>query len=62
LTTPALRTRTIVSLALLATYLFWIGYLPPFARVHVPSDIGGFHQPLKQSARCPPVRAVNVIA
>ena len=50
LTTPALRTRTIASLALLATYLFWIEYLPPFARVHVPSDIGGFHWPLLVAA------------
>jgi len=48
LTTP--RTRTIVTLAALATYLFWIEYLPPFTRMHLYSDIEGFHWPLLVSA------------
>jgi hypothetical protein len=39
-----------VSLAALATYLFWIEYLPPFKQVHVPYDIEGFHWPLLVSA------------
>jgi hypothetical protein len=45
-----MRTRTIVSLSALATYLFWIEYLPPFTRVHVYSDIEGFHWPLLVAA------------
>jgi hypothetical protein len=39
-----------VTLAGLATYFFWIEYLPPFTRVHVYSDIEGFHWPLLVSA------------
>lgn len=45
-----MRTRTVVSLSALATYLFWIEYLPPFTRVHLYSDIEGFHWPLLVSA------------
>ena len=36
-----------VALAALAiTYLFFVEYLPPFAKVHIPYDLDGFHYPL----------------
>jgi hypothetical protein len=50
MTIPAMRTGTIVSLAAVATYLFWIEYLPPFTKMHVYSDMEGFHWPLLVSA------------
>jgi hypothetical protein len=34
----------------IATYLFWIEYLPPFARFHLHSDIEGYHWPLLVAA------------
>src|ERR1700730_13103652 len=37
-------------LALLATYAFFCEYLPPFKRVHLFSDIEGFHYPLERYA------------
>jgi hypothetical protein len=43
---PAPRNRTIAIFAAFATYLFWLEYLPPFTRVHLYSDIEGFHWPL----------------
>ena len=47
---PALRNRTIAIFAAIATYLFWFEYLPPLARVHLYSDIEGFHWPLFTAA------------
>jgi hypothetical protein len=41
-----LRLRTVAALSLLFTYLFFIEYLPPFQRVHIPYDLEGFHYPL----------------
>lgn len=38
--------RRVAALSLLATYLFFIEYVPPFKRVHFPYDIQGFHYPL----------------
>jgi hypothetical protein len=38
--------RSALFLAALSTYLFWAEYLPPFTRVHLHSDIEGFHWPL----------------
>lgn len=43
---PPTRNRTIAILAVVATYLFWFEYLPPLRRVHLYSDIEGFHWPL----------------
>lgn len=37
-------------LALLATYLFFYEYLPPFHKVHLFSDIQGYHYPLQRYA------------
>src|ERR1019366_1464895 len=37
-------------LALLATYPFFCEYLPPFKRVHLWSDIAGYHYPLQRYA------------
>ena len=45
-----LRLRTVAFLAIVTTYLFWIEYLPPFKRVHLYSDIEGFHWPLLVAA------------
>jgi hypothetical protein len=38
--------RRVAWIALAATYLFFIEYLPPFKRVHIPYDLEGFHYPL----------------
>jgi hypothetical protein len=43
---PTVRNRTIALFAAVATYLFWFEYLPPLTRVHLYSDIEGFHWPL----------------
>jgi hypothetical protein len=45
-----LRSTALVALALVGTYLFWIEYLPPFRRVHLYSDIEGYHWPLLVTA------------
>jgi hypothetical protein len=43
--------RLIVAvLALLATYIFFYEYLPPFHKVHIFSDIEGYHFPLQRYA------------
>lgn len=47
---PKPRPRTVALLAAVATYLFWFEYLPPFKRVHLWSDIEGFHWPLMVAA------------
>ena len=44
--TQRLRLRTVAALSLLFTYLFFVEYLPPFQRVHIPYDLEGFHYPL----------------
>src|ERR1051326_2561052 len=40
----------LAGLALLATYAFFYEYLPPFKRVHIFSDIEGYHYPLQRYA------------
>ena len=43
--------RLLVSaMALVATYAFFYEYLPPFKRVHLYSDIEGYHYPLQRYA------------
>jgi hypothetical protein len=42
--------KLVAALALLATYAFFYEYLPPLKRVHIYSDIEGFHFPLQQYA------------
>jgi hypothetical protein len=42
-------TATIL-LALVFTYVFFIEYLPPIRRVHIPYDLQGFHYPLNDYA------------
>jgi hypothetical protein len=37
-------------LSLLFTYVFFIEYLPPIRRVHIPYDLQGFHYPLNDYA------------
>jgi hypothetical protein len=44
------RFKTVVLWSLVSTYFFWIEYLPPFKRVHLPDDAPGFHWPLFVSA------------
>ncbi len=40
----------VIVLALAATYVFFYEYLPPFKRVHIFSDIEGYHYPLARYA------------
>jgi hypothetical protein len=40
----------VAALSLVFTYLFFLDYLPPFRRVHVPYDLHGFHYPLADYA------------
>jgi Bacterial membrane protein YfhO len=49
---PHLRSeRLLVAvLALIATYAFFYEYLPPFKRVHLWSDVAGYHYPLQRYA------------
>jgi hypothetical protein len=43
--------RLLVALgALIATYAFFYEYLPPFKRVHLWSDVAGYHYPLQRYA------------
>ncbi len=42
--------RAVAAVSLAATYLFFLEYLPPLARVHLFSDIEGYHYPLLQYA------------
>ena len=45
------RERLLVALgALIATYAFFYEYLPPFKRVHLWSDVAGYHYPLQRYA------------
>jgi hypothetical protein len=44
------RLRAIAPLSLIFTYLFFLEYLPPFTRVHIPYDLQGFHYPLTDYA------------
>ena len=46
-----MRERLLVGvLSLVATYIFFFEYLPPFKRVHLWSDLGGYHYPLHRFA------------
>ncbi len=38
--------RRVAAFSLLFTYLFFLEYLPPLSRVHLPFDIEGYHYPL----------------
>ncbi len=40
----------VAALSLAFTYLFFLDYLPPFRRVYIPFDLGGFHYPLADYA------------
>src|SRR5712692_6708159 len=40
----------IAAVSLVFTYLFFIEYLPPLRRVHIPYDLEGFHYPLMDYA------------
>ncbi len=40
----------IAALSFAFTYLFFLEYLPPFERVHIPYDLEGFHYPLADYA------------
>jgi hypothetical protein len=44
------RFKTVALWSAISTYFFWIEYLPPFKRVHLPDDAPGFHWPLFVSA------------
>jgi len=41
-----MRPGAVAALSLVATWLFFLEYLPPFARVRIPYDLEGFHYPL----------------
>ena len=41
---------SVAALSLLFTFLFFAEYIPPFRRVHIPYDLGGFHYPLADYA------------
>ncbi len=41
-----MRLRTAAALSFFCTYLFFIEYLPPLQRAHIPYDLEGFHYPL----------------
>lgn len=47
---PSLRIWTVALLSLVFTYLFFIEYLPPVRRVHIPFDLEGYHYPLDDYA------------
>ncbi|MBZ5728904.1 MAG: YfhO family protein [Acidobacteriia bacterium] len=47
---PLTERRVVAILAILLTCAFFYEYLPPFKRVHVFSDIEGFHYPLQRYA------------
>ena len=42
--------NVVAALSFVFTYLFFIDYLPPFRRVHIPYDLRGFHYPLTDYA------------
>ncbi|HWB97848.1 MAG TPA: YfhO family protein [Bryobacteraceae bacterium] len=41
-----MRLRKVTVLSLVFTYLFFLDYLPPIRRVHLPYDLLGYHYPL----------------
>ncbi len=45
-----IRLRMVAALSFAFTYLFFLDYLPPFRRVHIPYDLQGFHYPLADYA------------
>ena len=45
-----IRLRAVAALSFVFTYLFFLDYLPPFRRVHIPYDLQGFHYPLADYA------------
>lgn len=45
-----IRVRAVALLSFVFTYLFFLDYLPPFNRVHIPYDLEGFHYPLADYA------------
>src|SRR6202030_1829788 len=45
-----IRLRAVAALSFIFTYLFFLDYLPPFRRVHIPYDLQGFHYPLADYA------------
>ncbi|MFB3918423.1 MAG: hypothetical protein ACE14M_16965, partial [Terriglobales bacterium] len=45
-----LRLRTVAILSLVFTYVFFLDYLPPLRRVHIPFDLEGYHYPLVNHA------------
>ena len=47
---PRLSRGVVATLAVALTYLFWFEYLPPFNRIHLHSDIEGYHWPLLVAA------------
>jgi hypothetical protein len=46
----AIRGWMIAALSFVFTYLFFIDYLAPLRRVHIPYDLEGFHHPLADYA------------
>ena len=42
--------RLVAALSFAFTYLFFLDYLPPFRRFHIPYDLQGFHYPLADYA------------
>ena len=45
-----IRLRVVAALSFAFTYLFFLDYLPPFRRVHIPYDLPNFHYPLTDYA------------
>src|SRR5208283_5693870 len=45
-----MKFRTVALASLAFTYLFFIEYLPPLSRVHIPYDLQGYHYPLDDYA------------
>lgn len=44
------RLPIVAAVSLVFTYLFFLEYLPPFSRVHIPYDLTGYHYPLTDYA------------
>ena len=47
---PRVSVRLVAALSFAFTYLFFLDYMPPFRRVHIPYDLQGFHYPLADYA------------
>ena len=45
-----MRLRMVAAVSFAFTYLFFLDYLPPVNRVHIPYDLEGFHYPLADYA------------